>query len=250
MNLFFKITVCFIFFIIISIGSLSAENNNPSSGHYFTEVYADFAQTNLLGSSSFSRVRFGWEKDNIDYYGLINYQWANTNGSQLPYQYLFQGTSVGVGVRYWFPKKYMTAIIEYSRGVTGDVENENTLEAGFVGYRSFEKEKEFSDIYGQFLWVSNYSDVFLNVRYRPGITLMHNSTSRLWAYIVGEIWASGQEENGTDNRIEVGPGIGYLFLNGHMSANFDLRFGHSFRGAITKENYFNPTFVLSFYQFY
>lgn len=216
-----------------------------SAGDYFDEFYGDFIASNLLGFSSYANLKAGLRHENFDYYGFATYDWADTTGTDLPYQYRFQGATAGIEARYWFPGRAIRYSAGYGFGLSGDVKNRNTFKTGFAGYKSFEKQRSYSDIYGELMWNSRADDLFLNIRYRPGRTLRLDQGGRLWTYGILQVLASGKGDIGNENRAETGVGLGYIFFNGTMSANMEIRGGHSFSGTIKNKSYFNPMFILS-----
>lgn len=211
----------------------------------YSGFYGDVVASKLLGLSTSEWYNYGLRNKQYEGYLYISTEWADTNGSDLPYQYRFQGVTAGVGARYWFPGNKAFATLSYGEGVAGDVVGDPNFRAGVSGYNCWEKDKQFSDLYGELFWVGRADDSYLGLRYRPGITLHRTASTRLWTYGVGQLWASGSGSNGTENRAEAGVGLGYLFMNGHMTANADLRVGNEFRGTITERNYFNPTLTIA-----
>jgi len=212
----------------------------------FEDGYADVVWNNLTGWSSYQSVKMGVEQGPDQLYGMLTNEYYDTRGTRLLYQYNTQGTTLGIGYRHWFPGKHFFGTVSVGEGVVGANAGRFDLRMGFAGYDAWEQEKtkRFTDLYGEYFYVGRASDTFASVRYRPGITLLKDETGRLWMYGVGQLWLSGTGENGTDNRLEVGPGIGYVY-RGRVSFNFDLREGYVLRGTTTQRSYFNPTIVLA-----
>ena len=74
--------------------------------------------------------------------------------------------------------------------------------------------------------------------------LLKNNTGTLTNYGVAQLFASGSGDIGTENRIEGGFGLGYLFDKA-ISLNVEMRAGYAYRGIITNRAYLNPMIVLS-----
>jgi hypothetical protein len=210
----------------------------------FQEGYADAVWSNLTGFSSYQRYTTGVRRGSTDYYLSLKNEWYSTKGTNLPFQYSARGTDVGVGLRYWFPGRYLSGAVSLAHGVAGANEGQSDFRAGLVGYRQWEHQRRVNEVYGELTWVERADDLFLSVRARPGLVLNQTASGRLWAYGVGQVWASGQGENGTENRVEAGVGLGYLY-RGQYTANLELRAGHSFSGTITERDYFNPMVIVA-----
>ncbi|MCX8081995.1 MAG: hypothetical protein N3D17_01135 [bacterium] len=232
-----------VLFLVIVL--LSCKRTLLSEPRFFTEFYGDTAYSGLIGFSSYLNFKAGVSFNQMDYYGFATYDWADTTGTDLPFQYRFQGLTAGLEARYRFPGDAVRFFIGYGFGLTDDVSGEDDFRTGLTGYKHFERDRHFSDIYGELTWHSRAEDAFLNLRYRPGYTLFRNETSRLWTYIPFQLLASGKGDIGTENRIETGIGLGYIMLNGKASLNLEMRAGHSFSGTIDDENYFNPVIIIS-----
>ncbi|MCX7705224.1 MAG: hypothetical protein N2115_03060, partial [bacterium] len=227
-KIFLKFSICFVFLTGILSEKIFA-------GEFFYKFYADAMKANLTGLSTYGNVKFGYHfNNNMEAYGYLTYEWADTTGTNLPFQYRYEGLTAGLEISYgFFYEDRLKAIIGYGFGLTGDVMDRNDFRIGIIGNTFFDKEAFYSDIYGELIWSTRADDIFLNLRYRPGRKLIQTENTRLWIYGVAQLYASGKGENGTENRIEAGPGIGYLFLGGKASTNLEVRFGHSFRGTIT-----------------
>ncbi len=72
-------------------------------------------------------MKFGYIfENNIALSGFITYEWADTTGANLPFQYRYQGLTSGVELSYPFSEGHLKAIIGYGFGLTEDVEGKMT----------------------------------------------------------------------------------------------------------------------------
>lgn len=212
----------------------------------YHDFYADAVWNDLTGFSTMQSARAGLRAGANDYYLYLKNEYYDTTGTDLPFQESAEGTGVGVGYRYWFPGNHLFATVSGGVNVAGKHEGEGELRAGLAGYNAWEAGKHYTDLYGELFWVERAEDTLLNIRYRPGITLKRDDDGRLWTYGVGQLWASGSGDYGTENRAEAGIGLGYISDHG-WSASVELREGYSYRGNIDDKAYFNPTIVLAGY---
>ncbi|MHB9024719.1 MAG: hypothetical protein ACYC7E_11190 [Armatimonadota bacterium] len=210
----------------------------------YTSYYGEVVWSDLTGASSSHLLRVGLRDGPSDYHLFVRNDWFDTTGTDLPFQYSVRGTTVGIGYRYWFPGDYLYATVMVGSVVEGDFEGETDVRAGFAGYREWLHGTRVSDLYGDLTWYSRAEDVFLNLRYRPGVILNQTDDGRLWAYGVGQVWASGEGNSGTDNRVEAGIGLGYLY-KGKVTINAELRAGYSYRGAISDRTFVNPVVFIA-----
>ena len=217
---------------------------NRADAYHVLEGYADACWNNLTGYSSYQHVRLGTRTGDEEFNLSLRNEWYDTRGTRLPYQYNEQGTTIGAGYRHWFPGNKFFGEVSTGVGVLGANSGRLDFRSGFAGYNAWESGKRFTDLYGELYYVGRALDTFGSLRFRPGHILHQDTRGRLWAYGVGLLSASGTGANGTDNRIEAGAGLGYLF-HGTMTANIELREGYAYRGTITSRSYFNPTAVVA-----
>ena len=214
------------------------------AGERFEDVYAEAVWSDLTGLSSIQSARVGTRNGNTDLYLTLRNEWYDTMGTDLPFQYRARGSSVGVGVRQWILNRRATIGVSVGKVIDGPEPERLDVRAGMAGYDSWEDGKRFTDLYGELFWVSRADDAFLYLRYRPGLTLRRDENGRLWVYGVGALWASGEGDLGTENRVEGGIGLGYIYHD-HLTANLELRAGHSYSGTVSDRNYLNPTVVVA-----
>ena len=210
----------------------------------FYDVYGDATWSKLTGSANYQQVRYGLRQDDLDLYVYGRNESFDTSGSNLPVQFSGRGSEVGVGARYWFMNRKLFVMATAGKSISGANKDNSVYRVGIVGYDEISNGRFFTDMYGEYVYVNLADDAFLNLRVRPGIVLNKTKDGRLWAYGLGQLWMSGKGNNGTENRIETGLGLGYVF-GGMATVNFELRVGYSFRGTITDKTYFNPALVFA-----
>lgn len=210
----------------------------------FTDSYFDVVNTKLSGFSTSQTASTGLRKGRTSASVSISNDYFDTTGTSLPWQYSGRGTSVGVGVRRYWPGNKIFLGTSLSQGVRGANKGHTDFRVLTAGYNAWEKGKRFTDVYGDTVWTSRTKDVYANVRVRSGRILADDRKGRVWAYGVGQVMASGKGDNGTENRVEAGVGVSYI-LKWKVSACLEYRQGHSFSGATTQRNYTNPTFVVA-----
>jgi hypothetical protein len=190
-------------------------------------------------------LRYGVRSGQHDVHAFFRNETLDTTGSDLPFRSVVQGTSIGAAYRYWFPGNLMFATIQYGRIIGGtDREDKDDLRVGLAGYTNSFSERYFSDLYGDFFYVDLAEDTFLSARVRNGLVLNRSQDGVLTGYTLGQVFASGKGQNGSENRLEIGFGVGYTYRN-LVSANLELRAGYAFRGTINDRSYLNPQFVIS-----
>lgn len=221
------------------------QTQTRSDSKYFYELYADAVWSRLTGKSTTQLLRAGYKFGfNQDIHFYFRNEQQDTTGTDLAYQYNLRGTYAGVGYRLWFPgnKAYFTT--SWSVGISGVNQKQNDIRAGVAGYDEWSSEKFVTDVYGDCFYVDLAKDTYASLRFRPGRILSRDQNGRLWAYGILQGYASGKGVNGTENRIETGLGLGYL-VGGKVTFNAEMRYGYSFRGTITDQRYWNPTFLIA-----
>ena len=216
----------------------------PTKLRWIKEGYFDAGYEKLIGVFSTQILRYGIRYGQDDLHVYVRNETLDTRGTGLPYPQAVQGSSVGLEYRHWFPGNQMFACISIGDGVGGLNQGKTDVRYGLVGYTNWVHNSWFSDFYGELFYIALAGDTFLDARLRSGRIWHKDKQGYVWGYVVGQFWASGQDETGTENRMEAGLGIGYVFKNA-ISLNFELRGGYSYRGETNEKTYFNPTIILS-----
>jgi hypothetical protein len=214
---------------------------------WVSEGYFDAGYERLLGTFSTQIIRYGVRYGQDDLHAYFRNETLNTNGTGLPYPQAVTGTSVGLEARHWFPGNKMYAGVSYGEGIGGYNLRKADFRYGLVGYTNWTHNRWFSDLYGELYYIAVAADTFFDVRLRSGQKIHEDKKGYLWDYVVGQFWVSGQTESGTENRTELGLGIGYVYAQS-ISLNVELRGGYAFRSGIDNggdRSYFNPTIILS-----
>lgn len=215
-----------------------------STAEQFSDLYTDAVWSNLTGASTFQSARVGARSGQNEYYLSAKNEWYDTRGTRLSYQASAQGATVGVGYRRWLLGRELFAAVSAGTGVVGANAGRSDARVGLAGYTQWELGQRFTDLYGELFWVERADDAFLSLRLRPGMVLHRDRQGRLWLYAVGQCWASGTGESGTDNRVEAGSGLGYVY-QGKVSLNIEARGGRAYRGQITERSYWNPMLIVA-----
>lgn len=217
------------------------------TGKLFYEVYADAVSQRLTGFSTLQQLRAGYRYGQVDVHALLRNEQFDTKGTNLPFQFAGRGTSLGVGVRYWFSGNKAWATASFARGIAGFVKGKNDIRLGGAGYDAWQSDKYFTDVYGDLFYVDLAKDTYGTLRFRPGYILSKDGNNMLWAYGIAHGFASGKGANGVENRIETGVGLGYR-LGGNITLNAEYRLGYVYRGAINQKRYTNPIiFIAGFF---
>ncbi len=213
---------------------------------YVQSGFFDVGYEKLLGVFSDEIIHGGLRYGQDDITAYIRNGTLDTRGTGLPYPQAVTGTSVGLELRHWFPKNQMFATVSIGDGIAGYNQGKTDVRYGLVGYTNWTNGKWLSDIYGELFYIALAGDTFLDARFRGGTTTTKDKAGNyFWTYVVGQFWVAGQGVSGTENRVEVGPGVAYVWKRFNLSANLEFRGGYSFRGAIPNPIYFNPTFIIS-----
>ena len=210
----------------------------------FFEGYFDAGISDLIGSFTTQVLRYGARAGQHDVHVFARNETLDTRSGNLPYQSNFTGFSVGAGYRYWFPGNKIFGTVQAATILSGPNQDKTDLRMGFAGFDGSSSDKWFNDIYGDFFYVDLAKDVVASVRLRNGLILDRHKDSSLLGYVVGQAFGSGKGLSGTENRIEGGFGVGYVY-KGMISANLELRAGYAYRGAINERAYLNPQFIIS-----
>jgi hypothetical protein len=222
----------------------TGQAGGPKKYRTFFEGYFDAGASDLIGLFSTQVLRYGIRSGQHDVHAFVRNETLDTTGTDLPFRAIVQGTSVGAAYRYWFPENKIFATIQYGRIIGGDNRNRDDVRVGLAGFTGSQSEKWFNDIYADFFYIELAKDTFLSARHRNGLILNRSQDGVLTTYLVGQVFASGKGQNGTENRLEGGFGIGYTYRN-LISANLELRAGYAYRGTINERSYLNPQFVIS-----
>jgi len=208
--------------------------------------YFDVGYEKLIGLFSDQIVRGGIRYGQDDLTAFFRNTTLDTRGTGLPYPSAVEGTTVGVAFRHWFPKNQMFATVETGDTIAGPYQGKTDTHYGLVGYTEWSHNLAKTDVYGELFYIALETDTFADLRFRSGqILAKDKSGNYFWLYLVGQGWASGKVETGTENRVEAGPGIAYIFKKLNLSVNLEARGGYSFRGDIPNKVYFNPTLIIS-----
>ena len=215
---------------------------------WVNEGYFDAGYERLIGTFSTQMLRYGVRYGDDDIHLYIRNETLDTRGTGLPYPQAVVGTSVGLEARHWFPGNKMYAVVSMGDGVGGLNQGKTDTRYGLAGYTSWANDRWFGDLYGELFYIALAGDTFFDWRLRSGRKIkIYKDRSYLWDYVVGQFWVSGQTESGTENRMEFGPGIGYMFRDA-ISVNLELRAGYAFRTGIDDGGdrvYWNPTFIIA-----
>ena len=208
--------------------------------------YFDLGYEKLLGVFSDEIIHGGVRYGQDDVTAFVRNSSLDTRGTGLPYPQSVTGTTIGFEVRHWFPKNQMFATFQMGDIVGGPNKGKTDTRYGLVGYTNWVHESWFSDVYGELFYLPIAGDTFFDIRFRSGKTLAKDKDGNyFWVYAVGQGWAAGQASSGTENRVEAGPGIAYVYRKLALSVNLEMRGGYSFRGPIPNPLYFNPTLIVS-----
>jgi len=206
----------------------------------------DAGYEKLLGTFSDVILRGGIRYGQTDFTAYFRTDTLDTRGTALLYPQQVTGSSVGLELRQWFPSNKMYATVSMGQGIGGYNEGRTDTRYGLVGYADWKNGSWVSDVYGELFYIALADDTFLDARFRSGRSLFKDSKgSYVWVYAVGQFWASGKATTGTENRVEAGPGIAYIYKPWNLSINIEAREGYSFRGPIPSPFYFNPTLIIS-----
>ncbi|MGV3614946.1 MAG: hypothetical protein ACO1SV_06385 [Fimbriimonas sp.] len=216
----------------------------PKPYRTFFEGYFDAGVSDLIGTFSTQVLRYGVRSGQHDVHAFVRNETLDTTGTDLPFRAIVQGTSLGAAYRYWFPGNKLFATAQYGRIVAGNNKGKDDVRVGLAGFTNSSSEKFFNDLYGDFFYIDIAKDTFLSARIRSGYIIDRPRDGVLTAYAVGQGFASGKGLSGTENRVEAGVGLGYVY-KGMFSANLELRAGYAFRGTINERTYINPQFIIS-----
>jgi len=208
--------------------------------------YFDVGYEKLIGLFSDQVVHGGVRYGQDDLTVFFRNTTLDTRGTGQPYPQTVQGTTIGLEARHWFPKNQMFATVQMGDTIAGPFLHRTDTRYGLVGYTNWTSKSSFNDVYGELFYIAIQEDTFFDIRFRSGNILAKDKDGNyFWLYLVGQGWASGQATSGTENRVEAGPGIAYVFKRLNLSVNLELREGYSFRGPITNKVFFNPTLIVT-----
>jgi hypothetical protein len=201
----------------------------------------------LVGTFTTQIVRYGVRYEQHELHLYARNETLDTRGTNLPFQSIVTGFSMGAAYRYWFPGNHFFATVSGGKYLSGPNKDRTDFRVGSAGYwggRS-EASKSFNDIYADAFYIDIAKDFFVSGRMRSGLVLLDNGKQGFGTgYGVLQVFASGKGTNGTENRIETGFGIGYVYRQ-KVSLTVELRAGYAFRGVINNRTYLNPMIVLS-----
>lgn len=211
---------------------------------YVHETYFDAGAEDLIGTFTTQIIRYGirYQQHEIHVYGRN--ETLDTRGTNLPYQSIVAGTSVGAAYRYWFPGNRLFATVSDGQFLSGNNKGKSDFRFGLAGYYDWRSDKMFTDIYGDLFYIDIQKDTFATARLRSGMILSHIGGGPLTGYGVFQVFNSGKGDSGTTNRVEGGFGVGYTYAN-KISLNVEMRAGYAYRGIINNRTFLNPMIVLS-----
>ncbi len=225
---------------LICMFSISAFSARPFATYYFEAVAND-----LVGTSASHSFTTGIKNKTTDYYIFTKYEWADTNGKNLPFSYTLDGNSYGAGMRVWMWNHTAFIGTSYSTITSGKNKNKPDFRVGGAVYRSWERLGSFDDWYAEAFYVQRADDTVASSRWRDGMIITQTRDGKLWSYYITQVWASVGGRNAAENRVETGGGIGYTFDKNRVSANLELRAGYIFAGKTSKNLYINPQLIIS-----
>ncbi len=228
------ITLLIVFLSIVAFGA------KPFATYYF-----DGVATDLIGVSASQTFTTGIKNKTTDYYIFSRYEWADTNGKNLPFSYILDGTSIGAGVRVWVWKNSAFIGTSYSSIISGINKNQPDFRIGGAVYRAWQKPDSYDDWYADVFYVQRADNTILSSRWRDGVIINQNRDGKLWSYYVTQVSIAAVSKNAAENRVESGGGLGYTFAKNRVSANLELHLGYIFSGKTNKNLYFNPQFIIS-----
>ncbi|MDR3689825.1 MAG: hypothetical protein P4L46_10635 [Fimbriimonas sp.] len=218
----------------------------PPKLRFIESGYFDAGYEKLIGVFSDQIIHAGVRYGQDDLTGFFRNTTLDTRGTGLPYPQAVQGTTIGIAARHWFPGNQMFATVETGDTIAGPFSGRTDTRYGMVGYTNWTHDKAFTDVYGELFYIALQSDTFADLRFRSGQILTKDKDGNyFWLYLVGQGWISGRDTVGTENRVEAGPGLAYVFKKLNLSVNLEMRGGYSFKGSIPDKSFFNPTLIVS-----
>ncbi|AIE85135.1 hypothetical protein OP10G_1767 [Fimbriimonas ginsengisoli Gsoil 348] len=212
------------------------------------DVYFDAGAQDLIGTFTTQILRYGVRYEQHELLVYARNETLDTRGTNLPFQSIISGFSMGAAYRYWFPGNRMFATVSEGQYLSGPNKGRSDFRVGAAGYwdwrTSGKPQDTFTDIYADAFYIDIAKDLFVTGRLRSGLVLTRNSSGYGVGYGVTQFFASGKGLNGSENRIEGGFGVGYVYEN-KVSLNLEMRAGYAFRGLINNRAYLNPMIVLS-----
>jgi len=215
------------------------------SGKMVFGVYSEAVYNRLTGTSTAIIGRYGYRYGQHEIHGFFRNETFDSRWPPPPALCASRGGVAGVGYRYYFgpqDKAFFTA--SAGAGILGENVGKPDYRIGLVFGDFWEKGKAVGDLYAEAFWVSRADDALATVRVRPGTILHRDENGRLWAYGVGQMWASQKRKSGTENRVEVGAGLGYVY-KGMLSFNLEFRGGYQFAGEPSSRAYTTPWITIS-----
>ena len=219
-------------------------SNSKNKLKFVEGLYFDAGAEDLIGTFTTLVARAGvrYNDDELDVY--FRNETLDTRGTNLPFQSVIAGASAGVAYRHYFLKDHVFFTASDGSYFSGPNSGKGDFRLGLVGQFDWRNEKVFTDIYTDLFYIDLVKDTILTGRIRSGVIVLKNKTGQVIGYGVAQMFASGSGSEGTENRVEAGFGVGYIF-QGHISLNVELRAGYAYRGLIDNRAYLNPMIVLS-----
>lgn len=208
------------------------------------DTYFDAGASDLIGTFTTQIIRYGVRYEQSELHIYAKNETLDTTGTNLPFRSIVSGASAGIGYRYWLPGNHAFATVSYGKYFSGDNKNKSDFRVGAAGYYDWKHKNQFTDYYGDLFYIDIAQDVFISSRLRTGLVLFQHGGDSGTGYFVLQGFGSGKGDNGTENRIEAGFGVAYVFQK-KISLNVELRGGYAYRGTINNRTYLNPQIVLS-----
>lgn len=226
---------------------------SPNKIKWIHENYFDAGAQDLIGTFTTLVLRYGVGYGQHDLYVYGRNETLDTRGTNLPFQSIVAGTSVGAAYRYRLPGNKAFFTVSDGQYIAGANKGKSDFRAGFATFLPWQNAPTlqqatlFSDLYADAFYIDIEKDVFLTARYRNGLVLRNTKFGVLTGYGVLQALADGKGDIGTTNRVEGGFGVGLLYPHypSSVSLNIEMRAGYAYRGQINRRQYLNPSIVLS-----
>jgi hypothetical protein len=227
-----------------TIGYTAQSNKPQKKWSTIAQLYFDAGAEDLIGTFTTLVLRAGerYYDDELDVY--FRNETLDTVGTNLPFQQVISGASVGADWRHWFLKNHVFFTVSDGYYLSGPYKDNWDFRVGAVGSFGWQSAAWFTDIYTDLFYVDLLKDTIFTERFRSGPIIYKNKYGQVIAYGVEQGIADTLGTEGSENRAEVGFGVGYIFM-GHIALNIDMRAGYAYRGEIYNRTYLNPMIVLS-----
>jgi len=208
----------------------------------FATMDATVSATRLTGLAAGQHLRYGWQNGTTESFVFINHDWYDTTVPPLRYQ--INGLVDGIGYRQTMLRGYLVFTASLGEIVAGTDEKKLDPRAAVSVARQWSRGRGLNDYSAELLWAPRVHDLFFTAGMRPGVVLHRDASGRLWWYGIGQVWASGVDRLGAENRVESGVGISYRYHD-YLTATLEVTAGYAYRGTIDDRAYLNPSFAIS-----